>query len=171
MKLSENCALVTLALLAITIMLPLSAIVVNDYRITKGYQPSLCSGTTLSEAKVDTSGLCGHGTVRTCVSHANGTCVVPMVAVELFYPPIAHHHLVCEKSDKSRAWLASLGGVNSFSCRVENEAMGLRKGISTLYHQIIGWGFMLTVCIILIIALIVFAFWYYCRECKCLSNA
>lgn len=160
--------LITCFLLGI-ILLPMSALVVNDFCITLGYSITTCSGIELTRLATKSSGQYAHGTINTCVSNDNGTCVSPRINVQLYYPPIKHWLLIGENTQAVKSWAAGLAAANSFECRVDDLVSNgeTRDGISTLFDRFAEWCVSLIIAVLVWIAFILYGCHVFCEKQRC----
>jgi hypothetical protein len=133
------------------IMMPMSAVVLHDFHQTTQFTKSICSGTELREQNTHSNGICTSGTVLTCLSFVNGTCIPPIKMVQLYFPSV-NKLLACESNSKVKSWQAGLGATASFTCLIDGpNKHDQPKGISELYDKVAGWAIMMVAGILILL--------------------
>lgn len=131
------------------IFLCMSGIVINDFIATQSFSNTLCSGNHIVQ-HVESGGVCSWGTVESCVSRLNGTCI-DNTTVTLFYPPLENSkYLICKTTESVHSWVAGIAGAESLSCYLNSDGT---YGITTHSDAIAGWSFMMMIGILLGLAM------------------
>jgi hypothetical protein len=130
----------------VSISLPVSSIVIIDYKSTQTYKQGLCNGSTLTNYTVD-GGFFFHATINVQAT-VNGT----EYAGYLYYPPIKHWALGVMPREGIDDWYDSLNKTGQFVCYVnlQNPAHPMVNE----WINIIGYYILLTLSMLIIISLL-----------------
>jgi len=97
----------------VTITLPISSIVISDYKDTRDYTQGTCNGSTISNYTVS-GGFFFHGRVD-ITAEVDGS----MINGYLYYPPIKHWGLAAMPREGIDDWYESLNKTGAFQCFVD----------------------------------------------------
>jgi hypothetical protein len=143
-----------------------SIIVVVSYDRTKGFDPVICDGQT-GHLDIDAHGYYTTGTLQAWIVNSTDPPFHRIREVELIDPPLPGAQWLI-KSDRNdiNSWAGALKNPGStFECLIENpndpDTSKIPIGISSEFDDIVGWGFMLAISSIILLAAI-FAMFYLC---------
>lgn len=129
----------------VSITLPISYVVITDYKETRKYSEGLCNGSTLTNYTVD-GGFFFHGRVNV-VADVNGT----QYNGYLYYPPIKHWQLGVMPREGVDDWYDSLNKTGGFPCFVD---------VSNPSHPMVNeWIEVIVYCIMFIMCLFIISGW------------
>jgi hypothetical protein len=126
----------------VSITMPISCIVISDYRNTRRYIEGNCNGTTLSNYTVH-GGLFFHGQVNV-QANVNGK----QYSGYLYYPPIKHWQLAAMPRERIDDWYNSLNKTGEFRCFVD-----LSDQLTPMVDEwidVIGYYIMFIMCLFII---------------------
>jgi len=126
----------------VSITLPISCVVMTDYKDTRKYSEGLCNGSTLTNYTVD-GGFFFHGRVDV-VADVNGT----QYNGYLYYPPIKHWQFGVMPREEIDDWYNSLNKTGSFRCFVN--VFNPSHPMVNEWIEIIGYYIMFIMCLLII---------------------
>lgn len=137
-------------------MVVIGGIAVHDYNETRGYEERSCSGFNVYTSIND-------GTIVSCAKAL--TCVISdteklvsnptcLYQVELYYPPITCN-IGGKNLDEASTWATDVSNNKNYKCLIDdppsleelslNKTIPQRKGVTSRFNKIVGYGFMLAV--------------------------